>query len=96
MTSPQELIKQIREDSDKYSAICSELGALEKFQALEVTELYASGDFKSQNAAERAWLSTPNGQIYIELKWVIKGLEAVLRSKKIELRGLSEESHNQW
>lgn len=94
--NPYELLKSIREDSDKFSAICAELGALEKFRALEVTELYASGDFKSQNAAERAWESSANGQRYLELKWVAKGIEKLISAKKMEYRGLNEESRNNW
>lgn len=96
MQSPSDLIKQIREDSDKYSAVCCELGALDKARSIEVMQIY--GDMKKpvQSVAERMWECSPNGQRYIELRWVEKGLTKVISSKKTELRGLQEESHNQY
>jgi hypothetical protein len=96
MTSPSQLIKEIREDSDKYSAICAELGALEKFRAVEVIQIYGEMTKPVMSTAERLWESREHGQKYLELKWIEKGLVRVISAKKTELRGLSEESHNQW
>lgn len=96
MTSPSELIKEIREDSDKYSAICCELGVLEKFRAIEVMQIYAEMSKPIMASAERLWEATDNGQKYLELKWVEKGLAKVIASKRTEIRGMEAEYKNQY
>lgn len=92
MTSPSDLIKQIREDSDKYSAVCCELGVLERFRAVEVIKLYSEMTKPVMSLAEKMWEASEHGQKYLELKWVEKGMIRVISAKKTELRGLQEEA----